>query len=100
MSPTLRRPRNRAGLRRSGLVFSRAPSLEYSLGDLVFDWTHDERTQEGVVAVLTFAGGRLAQIVLQPTLIIAGQPNLLDRAGDGHAVLDPVRRSSAPLPGW
>jgi poly-gamma-glutamate capsule biosynthesis protein CapA/YwtB (metallophosphatase superfamily) len=72
----------------------------YSLGDLVFDWTHDERTQEGAIAVLTFAGGRLAQIDLAPTLIIAGQPNLLDRAGDGHAVLDPVRKSSAPLLGW
>jgi len=72
----------------------------YSLGNLVFDWTHDERSQEGVVAVLTFSGSRLAQIDLQPTLIIQGQPNLLDRAGDGHAVLDPVRKASAPLLGW
>jgi poly-gamma-glutamate capsule biosynthesis protein CapA/YwtB (metallophosphatase superfamily) len=72
----------------------------YSLGDLVFDWTHDERTQEGVVAVLTFAGSRLVQIDLQPTLIIQGQPNLLARGGDGHVVLDPVRRSSTPLLGW
>jgi poly-gamma-glutamate capsule biosynthesis protein CapA/YwtB (metallophosphatase superfamily) len=72
----------------------------YSLGDLVFDWTHDERTQEGAIAVLTFVGSRLVQIDLQPTLIIQGQPNLLARAGDGQAVLDPVHRSSAPLLGW
>jgi poly-gamma-glutamate capsule biosynthesis protein CapA/YwtB (metallophosphatase superfamily) len=72
----------------------------YSLGDLVFDWTHDERTQEGAIAVLTFAGSRLVQIDLRPTLIIQGQPNLLDRVGDGHTVLDPVRKSSAPLLGW
>jgi poly-gamma-glutamate capsule biosynthesis protein CapA/YwtB (metallophosphatase superfamily) len=72
----------------------------YSLGDLVFDWTHDERTQEGVVADLTYAGNRLVQIDLHPTLIIAGQPNLLDPAGDGRAVLDPVRRTSEPRLHW
>jgi poly-gamma-glutamate capsule biosynthesis protein CapA/YwtB (metallophosphatase superfamily) len=72
----------------------------YSLGDLVFDWTHDERTQEGVVADLTFAGKRLVQVDLHPTFIIAGQPNLLDPAGDGQAVLGPVRKSSEPRLGW
>jgi poly-gamma-glutamate capsule biosynthesis protein CapA/YwtB (metallophosphatase superfamily) len=72
----------------------------YSLGDLVFDWTHGERTQEGVVAVFTFDGSRLAQVDLLPTLIIRGQPNLLDRAGDGQAVLGPVRKSSQPLLNW
>jgi hypothetical protein len=44
----------------------------YSLGDLVFDWTHDERTQEGVVCDLTYVGDRLVQIDLHPTLIIQG----------------------------
>jgi poly-gamma-glutamate capsule biosynthesis protein CapA/YwtB (metallophosphatase superfamily) len=72
----------------------------YSLGDLVFDWTHDERTQEGVVADLTYVGNRLVQIDLHPTLIIAGQPNLLDPAGDGQAVLGPLRRTSQPSLRW
>ena len=72
----------------------------YSLGDLVFDWTHDERTQEGVVADLTFAGKRLVQVDLHPTFIIAGQPNLLDPAGDGQTVLGPVKKSSEPRLGW
>jgi hypothetical protein len=57
----------------------------YSLGDLVFDWTHDERTQESAVADLTFVGGRLVQVDLHPTIIIDGQPNLLDPTGDGRA---------------
>ena len=72
----------------------------YSLGDLVFDWTHDERTQEGVVADLTFVGKRLVQVDLHPTFIIAGRPNLLDPAGDGQAVLGPVMKTSEPRLGW
>ncbi|HEY5486873.1 MAG TPA: CapA family protein [Candidatus Limnocylindrales bacterium] len=72
----------------------------YSLGDLVFDWTHDERTQEGVVADLTFVGKRLVQVDLHPTFIIGGRPNLLDPAGDGQAVLGPVQKSSEPRLGW
>ena len=72
----------------------------YSLGDLVFDWTHDERTQEGVVADLTFEGKKLVQVDLHPTFIISGQPNLLDPAGDGKSVLGPVQTSSEPRLGW
>jgi len=72
----------------------------YSLGDLVFDWTHDERTQEGVVADLTYVGNRLVQIDLHPTVIIAGQPNLLDPAGDGRALLSAIRATSQPRLRW
>jgi poly-gamma-glutamate capsule biosynthesis protein CapA/YwtB (metallophosphatase superfamily) len=72
----------------------------YSLGDLVFDWTHDERTQEGVVADLTFEGKKLVQVDLHPTFIISGQPNLLDPAGDGKSVLGQVQTSSEPRLGW
>jgi poly-gamma-glutamate synthesis protein (capsule biosynthesis protein) len=71
----------------------------YSLGDLVFDWTHDERTQEGVVADLTFEGKKLVQVDLHTTFIISGQPNLLDPAGDG-SVLGPVQKSSESRLGW
>ncbi len=72
----------------------------YSLGDLVFDWTHDERTQEGVVADLTYVGNRLVQIDLHPTVIIAGQPNLLDPAGDGRTLLAAIRGTSQPRLRW
>jgi hypothetical protein len=37
---------------------------------------------------------------LHPTLIIDGQPNLLDPAGDGRAMLDRIRTASASLLGW
>lgn len=72
----------------------------YSLGDLVFDWTHDERTQEGVVCDLTYVGDRLVQMDLHPTLIIQGQPNLLDPSGDGGTVLNAIRRTSEPRLRW
>jgi poly-gamma-glutamate synthesis protein (capsule biosynthesis protein) len=72
----------------------------YSFGDLVFDWTHDERTQESAVADLTFVGTRLVQVDLHPILIIDGQPNFLDPAGDGKAVLDQVRATSGARLGW
>ncbi len=72
----------------------------YSLGDLVFDWTRDERTQESAVADLSFVGRRLVQVDLHPTLIIDGQPNLLEASGGGAGVLDQVRKTSASLLGW
>jgi poly-gamma-glutamate synthesis protein (capsule biosynthesis protein) len=72
----------------------------YSLGDLVFDWTHDERTQESAVADLTFIGGRLVQVDLHPTIIIDGQPNLLDGTPDAAAALNQIRATSGPLLGW
>ena len=72
----------------------------YSLGDLVFDWTRNERTQESAVVDLTFVGRRLVQVDLHPTVIIDGQPNLLEAAGGGNRVLDQVRATSASLLGW
>ncbi len=71
----------------------------YSLGDLVFDWTHDERTQESAVVDLTFSGRRLVQVDLHPTLIIEGQPNLLS-GDDGARMFDQVHSTSAALLGW
>jgi poly-gamma-glutamate capsule biosynthesis protein CapA/YwtB (metallophosphatase superfamily) len=73
----------------------------YSLGDLVFDLRHDVRTQEGVVADMTFVGTRLLQVDLHPTLILDRcQPNLLDPAGDGSTMLNAVRKASAGLLDW
>ena len=70
----------------------------YSLGDLVFDLQHDERTQQAFIAELTFDGVRLAQVQFHPTLILeASQPNLLEPDGGGTALLDAVRRGSDRL---
>jgi len=70
----------------------------YSLGDLVFDLQHDSRTQQGLIVELTFAGRRLAQVELHPTLILdASQPNLLDPAGGGAALLRAIHAASVRL---
>jgi poly-gamma-glutamate synthesis protein (capsule biosynthesis protein) len=70
----------------------------HSLGDLVFDLQHDARTQQGLIAELTFAGSRLAQVDLRPTLILdASQPNLLEPAGGGDALLRAIEEGSARL---
>jgi hypothetical protein len=74
--------------------------LSAAAADLAFDWTHDERSQEGVVADLTFVGRRLVKVDLHPAPIIAGQPNLLDPAGDGQVALAPAQKSSEPRLGW
>jgi poly-gamma-glutamate synthesis protein (capsule biosynthesis protein) len=69
----------------------------YSMGDLVFDLEHDERTQQGIIVELTFAGPRLVQVELHPTLILDdSQPNLLEPDGGGLALLDAIARAS----GW
>ena len=68
------------------------------MGDLVFDLIHDERTQEGVVVELTFAGSHLAQVALHPTLIVdAAQPNLLQPGGGGGALLRAIETASRRL---
>ena len=70
----------------------------YSFGDLVFDLGHDERTQEAMVAELTFAGRRLVQVTLHPTLILdRSQPNLLEPAGGGTALMTAIAAGSARL---
>lgn len=70
----------------------------YSFGDLVFDLSHDERTQEAMVAELTFSGRTLVQVDLHPTLILdKSQPNVLDAAGGGSALLAAIAAGSARL---
>ena len=80
------------------LELVRARLVVYSLGDLVFDLQHDARTQQGVVAELTFVGRRLAQVELHPTLILdASQPNLLSPGGGGRALLREIEVASRRL---
>jgi hypothetical protein len=71
----------------------------YSLGDLVFDWTHDARTQEGAVADLTYVG-KTRPDRPAPNAYHPGQPNLLDPAGDGGQLLNAIRRTSEPRLHW
>jgi Bacterial capsule synthesis protein PGA_cap len=73
----------------------------YALGNFVFDQTWSEPTMEGITLELTFDGSELAQARLRPHLILdKAQPNLLDPAGDGRAVLDPIWKASKGLLPW
>jgi hypothetical protein len=75
--------------------------VAYSLGDLLFDLNYSEATQEGVVADLTYAGKRLVQVDLHPTLMVDhSQVNLLDPAGDGKLVLNRIRLASSKTLHW
>ena len=70
----------------------------YCMGNLVFDQTWSENTQEGLIVELTFQGNHLVQAWLHPTLILnAVQPNLLDYGAGGSDVLARVRAASVGL---
>lgn len=72
----------------------------YSLGDFIFDIARSEESLEGLLAELTFAGTRLVQVDLHPTLIVdLVQPNLLDPP-DAATVLGRVRKASSGLLDW
>jgi poly-gamma-glutamate capsule biosynthesis protein CapA/YwtB (metallophosphatase superfamily) len=69
--------------------------VDYSMGDLLFNLNHNIQAQEGVIVTLTFSGTRLAQVELDPTVMIDGaRVGLMDPAGDGQAVLDAIRMAS------
>jgi poly-gamma-glutamate synthesis protein (capsule biosynthesis protein) len=70
----------------------------YSMGDLLFDLNHDERTQEAFLVETTFAGDRLVQVALHPTVIVdQAQLNLLAPAGGGSRLLRSVQAASQRL---
>ena len=70
----------------------------YSMGNLVFDLVHDARTQQGLLVELTFAGRKLAQVTLHPTVMLGNvQPNLLTASGGGNALLRAIRAASVRL---
>jgi poly-gamma-glutamate synthesis protein (capsule biosynthesis protein) len=73
----------------------------YALGNLVFDQTWSIPTEQGITLELTMAGDRLVQARMRPHLILdKAQPNFLDPAGDGRAVLNQVYRASGQLLPW
>jgi poly-gamma-glutamate synthesis protein (capsule biosynthesis protein) len=75
--------------------------VDYSMGDLLFDLNHDVQSQEGEVVTLSFVGKRLAQVQIDPTIMIDGaQVGLLDPSGDGRFVLDAIRLASHGLLDW
>jgi hypothetical protein len=64
----------------------------------VFDQTWSEPTMEGITLELTFQGSSLRQIRMRPHIILdKSQPNFLDPAGDGKAVLGPMYDASKGL---
>jgi len=70
----------------------------YALGNFVFDQTWSTRTMEGLLVEMTFEGPTLRQVRLRPHVILdQAQPNFLDPAGDGAAVLKQVRAASKGL---
>jgi hypothetical protein len=70
----------------------------YALGNFVFDQTWSEPTMEGITLELTFEGTDLVQARMRPHIILdKAQPNFLDPAGDGRAVMGPIFDASAGL---
>jgi len=75
--------------------------VDYSMGDLLFDLNHDAAAQEAEVVTLTFVGRTLAQVQLDPTVMIGGtQVGLLDPAGDGRTVMNAIRIASRGMLDW
>ncbi|MBA3851707.1 MAG: CapA family protein [Chloroflexi bacterium] len=70
----------------------------YSIGNFVFDQNWAEFTMEGILPEMTFQGGELVQVRLNPFLTLdQAQPNLLDPAGDGRVIFREIRRGSEGL---
>jgi poly-gamma-glutamate synthesis protein (capsule biosynthesis protein) len=75
--------------------------IDYSMGDLLFNLNHDVPAQEGVIVSLSFSGKRLAQVNLEPTVMIDGaRVGLLSPSGDGQAVLEAIRAASRKTSKW
>lgn len=73
----------------------------YALGNFTFDQSWSEPTLEGISLELTFRGPTLVQARMIPHILVDSvQPNLLDPAGDGRRVLDPVFNASGSLFPW
>ena len=73
----------------------------FSMGNFVFDLTHDERTEEGVILDFTFVGTRLAQVEIHPTIIVdRAQPNLMNPALTGSRVLNRMQATSSKHLNW
>ena len=75
--------------------------IVYSMGDFVFNIDRSEKTQEGILIEATYAGERLVQLRVHPFFIVdRSQPNLLDPAGSGSAVMDQLFDASRGLLPW
>ena len=73
----------------------------YSLGNFVFDQTWSIPTMEGITLELTFRGTALVQARMRPHIILdKAQPNFLDPAGSGRAVMSQVFDASKGFLPW
>jgi poly-gamma-glutamate capsule biosynthesis protein CapA/YwtB (metallophosphatase superfamily) len=79
-----------------------APALVvYSMGNLLFDFNYDERTQQGVLYELTFDGSHLVQVGINPTVMVGhDQVNLLSPAGDGATTIRQIQSASSGYVDW
>ncbi|MBA2718785.1 MAG: CapA family protein [Chloroflexi bacterium] len=73
----------------------------YALGNFIFDQTWSIPTMEGITLELTFKGATLVQARMRPHIILdKAQPNFLDPAGDGRAVMGQVFDASKGMLPW
>jgi hypothetical protein len=81
-----------------GMEVYKGRPIFYSLADFVFNIGRAEETMEGILVELTFSETRLVQVRVRPFFIVdKAQPNLLDPAGSGDAVLDQLFGASPGL---
>jgi len=79
----------------------RGRPIVYSMADFVFNIDRSEKTMEGILVDATYAGSRLVQMQIHPFIVVDhAQPNLLDPAGSGGAVLDQLFGASKGLLPW
>ena len=73
----------------------------YALGNFIFDQTWSIPTMQGITLELTFRGPTLVQARMRPHIILdKAQPNFLDPAGDGRAVMGQVFDASKGMLPW
>jgi hypothetical protein len=92
LTPALDRPRPSRRIYRRALAAASASLTSATVGVALVNL-------EGPAPdAFSFVGRRLVQLDLHPTLMLDGaQPNLLDPAGDGAALLADVRTASARI---
>ena len=84
-----------------GMEVYKGKPIVYSLADFVFNIDRSEKTMEGILVDATFLGSRLMQLRIDPLFIVDhAQPNLLDPAGSGKAVMDQLFGASKGLLPW
>ncbi len=73
----------------------------YALGNFVFDQDWSVPTMEGITLEMTFSGNRLLQVTMRPHVILdKAQPNFMNPAGSGRAVMGQLFNASKGMLAW